>query len=109
MARSTRPGRSLLNHHQVAEILTEELGRPIRFEPVSPQAWREDLVKLAEEHPGGVVNTAMAGHISNVGAAVAARGAPPADGSELARLIDRTPLSLREFIRANRKVLEVTR
>jgi uncharacterized protein YbjT (DUF2867 family) len=102
-------GSELLNHHEVAEILTEELGRPITFEPVSPQSWRKDLVKLAEEYPGGVVNTAMAGHIANVGAAVAARGAPPADGSELARLIDRTPLSLREFVRANRKVLEVTR
>jgi uncharacterized protein YbjT (DUF2867 family) len=102
-------GSELLSHHEVAEILTEELGRPIAFEPISPDAWRKDLVRLAEEYPGGVVNTAMAGHISNVGAAVAARGAPPADGSELARLIDRTPLSLREFIRANREVLEVTR
>jgi uncharacterized protein YbjT (DUF2867 family) len=102
-------GSELLNHHQVAEILTEELGRSITFEPVSPHTWRDDLVKLAEKYPGGVVNTAMAGHISNVGAAVVARGAPPADGRELARLIDRTPLSLREFIRANREVLEVTR
>jgi uncharacterized protein YbjT (DUF2867 family) len=92
-----------------AAILTEELGRSITFEPVSAQAWREDLVQLADEYPGGVVNTAMAGHISNVGEAVAARGAPPADCGELARLIDRTPLSLREFIRANREVLEVSR
>jgi uncharacterized protein YbjT (DUF2867 family) len=102
-------GSELLNHHEVAAILTEELGRSITFEPVSAQAWREDLVQLADEYPGGVVNTAMAGHISNVGAAVAARGAPPADCGELARLIDRTPLSLREFIRANREVLEVSR
>jgi uncharacterized protein YbjT (DUF2867 family) len=102
-------GSELLNHHEVAEILTEELGRPIAFEPISPDAWRKDLVRLAEEYPDGVVNTAMAGHISNVGAAVAARGAPPADGSELARLIDRTPLSLREFIRTNREVLELIR
>jgi uncharacterized protein YbjT (DUF2867 family) len=102
-------GSELLNHHEVAEILTEELGRPIAFEPISPDAWRQDLVRLAEEHPGGVINTAMAGHISNVGAAVAARGAPPADCSELARLIHRTPMSLREFVRANRENLEVAR
>jgi uncharacterized protein YbjT (DUF2867 family) len=102
-------GSELLNHHEVAEILTEELGRPIAFEPVSPQAWREDLVKLAAKDPGGVINTAMAAHISNVGAAVAARGAPPADRAELTHLIDRTPLSLRQFIRAHREVLEATR
>jgi uncharacterized protein YbjT (DUF2867 family) len=102
-------GSELLNHHEIAEILTEELGRPITFEAVSPQAWREDLVKIAEEHPGGVVNAAMAGHISNVGAAVVARGAPPADCGQLARLIDRRPLSLRDFIRANREVLEISR
>jgi uncharacterized protein YbjT (DUF2867 family) len=102
-------GSEVLNHHEVAAILTEELGRPIAFEPVSPDAWRKDLVRLAEGNPGGVVNVAMAGHISNVGAAVAARGAPAADGSELARLIDRPPISLREFVRANREALEATR
>jgi uncharacterized protein YbjT (DUF2867 family) len=102
-------GAELLSHHDVAEILTEELGRPIAFEPISPDAWRDDLIRLAEQYPGGVINTAMAGHISNVGAAVAARGAPPADNGELARLIDRPPMSLREYVRANREVLEVAR
>jgi hypothetical protein len=47
----------------------------------------------------------MAGHIANVGAAVAARGVPPADCTRLSRLINRTPVSLREFVRANRAVL----
>jgi hypothetical protein len=47
----------------------------------------------------------MAGHIANVGAAVAARGAPRADCTQLSRLINRTPVSLREFVRANRAVL----
>lgn len=99
----------MLNHHEVAEILTEELGRPIAFEPISPAAWRDDLLRLARRDPDGVVNTSMAGHISNVGAAVAARGAPPADNGELARLIDRAPTSLREYIRANRENLEIAR
>jgi acyl dehydratase len=36
---------------------------------------------------------------------VAARGAPPADCAQLSRLINRTPVSLREFVRANRAVL----
>ncbi|MGA9491490.1 MAG: NmrA family NAD(P)-binding protein [Mycobacterium sp.] len=102
-------GSERLNHHQVAEILSQELERPINFEPISPDRWREELLGVAEDHPGGVVNRAMAGHISNVGAAVAARGAPSVDFTELTRLINRTPVSLREFVRANRAELEVTR
>ncbi len=102
-------GSESLNHHEVAEILTEELERPISFEPISPESWREELIRVSDSHPGGVVNYAMAGHISKVGAAVAARGAPSVEFTELKRLINRTPLSLREFIRANREVLEVTR
>ncbi len=102
-------GSELLNHHEIAEILSQELERPISFEPISPERWREELVRVADHHPGGVVNRAMAGHIANVGAAVAARGAPPVEFTALTRLIDRTPLSLREFVRANRAELEVTR
>ena len=98
-------GSELLNHHEIAEILTQELGRPITFEPISPDQWRDELVLVAKDHPGGVVNPAMAGHIANVGAAVAARGAPAADCPQLTRLINRTPVSLREFVRANRAVL----
>jgi uncharacterized protein YbjT (DUF2867 family) len=98
-------GSELLNHHEIAEILTEELGRRITFEPISPDEWRAELVRVAEAHPGGVVNPAMAGHIANVGAAVAARGGTPADRTQLTRLIDRTPVSLREYVRANRALL----
>jgi uncharacterized protein YbjT (DUF2867 family) len=98
-------GSELLNHHEIAETLTQELGRPITFEPISPDQWRDELVRVAEDHPDGVVSPAMAGHIASVGAAVAARGAPPADCTQLSRLINRTPVSLREFVRANRAVL----
>ena len=86
----------LLNHHEIAEILTQELGRPITFAPISADQWRDELVRVAQHHPGGVVNPAMAGHIANVGATVLARGAPPADWTQLSRLINRTPVSLRE-------------
>jgi uncharacterized protein YbjT (DUF2867 family) len=102
-------GSELLNHHEVAEILSQELDRPISFEPISPERWRDELVRISAENPGGVVNRAMAGHISHVGAAVAARGAPPVEFTELTRLISRTPVPLREFLRANRSELEVTR
>jgi hypothetical protein len=46
-----------------------------------------------------VVNPAMAAHISNVGEAVATRGAPSADSAALSSLIGRAPVSLRDFVR----------
>jgi len=101
-------GSEWLNHHDIAEILTEELGRRVEFRPVSRSEWRQELIDLAEANPGGVVNTAMAGHISNVGEAVAARGAPPADSAALSALIGRAPVLLRDFIRDNRLIFEST-
>jgi uncharacterized protein YbjT (DUF2867 family) len=101
-------GSEHLDHHAIAEILTQELGRPIGFEPISRDQWRRELLDVAAADPGGVVNTAMAGHISNVGEAVATRGAPPADHTALARLIGRTPVGLRDYIRANRVALGST-
>jgi uncharacterized protein YbjT (DUF2867 family) len=102
-------GSEHLNHHDIADILTQELERPINFEPISTDRWRAELIQISQVSPGGVINQAMAGHIANVGAAVATRGAPPVDCAQLARLINRTPVSLRDFVRANRKFLEVTR
>lgn len=101
-------GSELLNHHEIAEMLTEELGRPITFEPISPDRWRAELIDVSNDDPGGVVNRAMAGHIANVGAAVAARGALPVDSDELTRLINRKPVSMREFLRANRNQWEAS-
>lgn len=99
-------GSERLNHHDVAEILTEELDRRVEFRPVSRSEWRQELIDLAEALPGGVVNTAMAGHISNVGEAVAMRGAPPADSAALSALSGRAPILLRDFIRDNRLIFE---
>lgn len=102
-------GSELLNHHEIAEILSQELKRPIRFEPISPGSWRDELLEVSERYPGGVVNRAMAGHIANVGAAVATRGAPSVTFTDLTRLIKRTPVSVRDFVRANRAELGVAR
>jgi uncharacterized protein YbjT (DUF2867 family) len=98
-------GSEHLDHYAVAEMLTQELGRPISYVPISRDRWRQELVETAKANPNGVVNRAMAGHISNVGEAVANRGAPPADSAALSRLIGRPPVALRDFVRANRIAL----
>ncbi len=102
-------GSEHLSHHDIADILTKELGRRIEFQPVSRSEWRQELIDLSEAYPGGVVNRAMASHISNVGEAVATRGAPAADATALGALIGRPPVSMRDFIRDHRLSFEPSR
>lgn len=104
-------GNEQFTHADVAELLTEILRAPVRYEPVSAAEWREDLIRLADDDGESVVNPAMAQHISSVGQVVAARGpvAGPHDPDALRRLIDREPLSLRQFIEDNRTVFAGSR
>jgi uncharacterized protein YbjT (DUF2867 family) len=100
------PGPEQFTHAQLAEVLTDELDRAIRYVPISRDEWRQELVELAAENPGGVVNDDMASHISAVGQHVAQSGATiPGDAAELRRLTGVEPTTLREFIRANRAEL----
>ena len=100
------PGAELLSHAEVARVLSEELSRPIRFEPITREAWRDELLALAEAQPDGAVNPDMADHISTIGAAVAAAGKRPsqtADAAALQRLTGRAPLSFRSFVQKERE------
>ena len=100
------PGAELLSHAEVARVLSEELSRPIRFVPITREAWRDELLALAEAQPDGAVNPDMADHISTIGAAVAAAGKLPsqtADAAALQRLTGRAPLSFRSFVRKERE------
>jgi hypothetical protein len=97
------PGVELLSHAEVAELIAREIGSPVEFVPVSGLQWQSELEELAGT--GGVVNIAMAQHISSVGAQLAERAgaAVPPDPAGLAEVIGHAPLSLAEFIRANRE------
>jgi uncharacterized protein YbjT (DUF2867 family) len=100
------PGAELLSHAEVARVLSEELSRPIRFEPITREAWRNELLALAEAQPGGPVNPDMADHISTLGATRAAPGKRPsqtADAAALQRLTGRAPLSFRSFVQKERE------
>ncbi|SER72870.1 hypothetical protein [Lentzea albida] len=79
-------------------MLAEQWGRPVRFEPVSAERWREELVALSEVED--FVNADMAGRITAVAERVAVHGSTmKADLGALARLIGRAPLTFREFAR----------
>ena len=97
-------GNEVFAYSDVAELLSDVLQTPIRYEPVSAADWRADLDELAGQDGEEVVNLAMAQHISSVGQMLAARGpiAGRHDPDALRRLIVPEPLTLREFIEENR-------
>ncbi len=95
-------GTEMLSHDQIAGLLTEVLGHPVLYEPVSAQQWRRELEDTAAARPGEVVNAAMAQHISSVAQVVAGGGpAMAADPATIAGWIGRQPVGLREFLRDN--------
>lgn len=97
------PGAELLSHIEVAEAISTEIGSPVEFHPMSQSGWQRQLEGLADDG-GGVVNKAMAQHISAVGALVA-RGAGAAvrpDPLRLAEITGRKPKSFAEFVREHR-------
>jgi uncharacterized protein YbjT (DUF2867 family) len=97
------PGAELLTHDEVAEAITAETGRVVEFAPISAHDWQTTLEGVARSSPG-VVNTAMAQHISAVGALVAQRGAAaiPPDPTRLTEIIGHEPLSFAEFVHEHR-------
>ncbi|MFT3775991.1 MAG: NAD(P)H-binding protein [Minicystis sp.] len=100
------PGAELHTHAEIADVLTSELGKAVRFEAISPDAWRGDLLALAARG-GSAVNQDMAGHISAVGAALSRRGPMKApDAADLQRQLGRPAISLRRFVRS--RIAELT-
>ncbi|WP_394619360.1 NmrA family NAD(P)-binding protein [Lentzea sp. JNUCC 0626] len=91
-------GAEELSHHEIAAILADRYGKPVRFEPIEPEQWRRELVALSTVED--VVNPDMAGHITEVAARVAQHGSTmAADAQALKALIGREPLTFREYVR----------
>ncbi|KUI30278.1 NmrA family NAD(P)-binding protein [Mycobacterium sp. GA-2829] len=100
-------GSERFSHADIAELMSDVLGTPVRFTPLTEEQWRADLLALAEVDGADVVNTVMAQHISAVGAAIAQSGRViPADAATLRELIGREPVGLRDYIAANREAFE---
>jgi uncharacterized protein YbjT (DUF2867 family) len=66
-------GSESVSHGEIAELLSELTGRSIRFEPVTQEQWVRELLELFEADAVGILNPAMAQHISNVGQTIAQR------------------------------------
>src|SRR5246127_2874301 len=56
------PGFERLSHQQIADIISEETGRDVRYHYIPPDEWTRQL-KAAAVHSGGLVNDAMIQHL----------------------------------------------
>ena len=102
------PGAALHSHAEIAALLTEELGREIRYEAIDAGTWAAELGALAAADGAGLINADMARHISALGAALARTSQGPRrapDPHELTRLTGRPITGMREFLHASRAQL----
>jgi len=99
------PGTELMSHPEIAAVIADAIGRPVRYECIDTPTWQGELEQLAGSD-GGAVNVDMARHISAQGAMFSTPGRAPIrapDAREIERLTGRAPQSLRSFIRQNAK------
>lgn len=98
------PGAEALSHDDVADIIGAEIGRTISYAAITQEQWRQTLEHQAEHGAPSPVNTAMAQHISALGATLAA-GASPAvapDPAALASLLGHPPETFAEYVSRHR-------
>jgi len=97
------PPAEVINHAEVARIISGEIGRPVHYEHIPAATWRKQLEVAAESDPSSPINNAMAQHISSIGAALARRTEPliPSNPEALTVMLNRPPTSLAHFVRQN--------
>jgi uncharacterized protein YbjT (DUF2867 family) len=97
------PPAEMISHAEVARIISAETGRPVRYEHIPADTWREQLETAAESDPTSPINNAMAKHISTIGAALSQRTEPlvAPDPGALTAMLNRPPTPFAEFVRRN--------
>jgi uncharacterized protein YbjT (DUF2867 family) len=95
-------GAEVLSHAEIAEIISAETGQKIQYRSISYEHWRGIIDSHAND--SGPVNSAMAQHISIIGASFAAGKAPvrSADPDALAATLGHPPTTFTEFVRQHR-------
>jgi uncharacterized protein YbjT (DUF2867 family) len=102
------PGFERLSQQQIADIISEETGRDVRYQYINQEEWTRQL-KAAAVHSGGLVNDAMIQHLPTHARMMEdnttiARMAT--DPWALAAASGRAPLSFRNFVRQHRTAFE---
>jgi len=95
------PGHELLSHQEIADIVSEETGREVRYQHITADEWSRQL----QAHSGGLPNHAMIEHITTNGemcendTTILRKDIDP---SALAAASGRPPLTFRKFVRQHR-------
>jgi uncharacterized protein YbjT (DUF2867 family) len=95
------PGHELLSQQEIADIVSEETGREVRYQYITADDWSRQLTA----HSGDLPNYAMIEHITTMGAMCANHTTilrKDTDPSALAAASGRPPLSFRNFVRQHR-------
>ena len=95
------PGHELLSHQEIADIVSEETGREVRYQHITADEWSRQL----QAHSGGVPNHAMIEHITTKAAMCENNTTilrKDIDSSALEAASGRPPLTFRNFVRQHR-------
>jgi uncharacterized protein YbjT (DUF2867 family) len=84
-------GPQRLNFTVVADVISKVLGQPVRYRPISDEAWKEQLLGNPK------VNPAMADHLSGLARVSRAGMGMPINAERVFRLTGRQPLGLEGF------------
>ncbi|MEW2508424.1 NmrA family NAD(P)-binding protein [Amycolatopsis sp. NPDC047767] len=99
------PGPEFSDFHEVAAVFSAVLGRPVRFEAVSREAWEKELLGLAALPQAGLLKADMSRHIAACGYAVAQgmeRGNTKyTDTNAFQRITGREPTMLHAYLTEN--------
>jgi hypothetical protein len=88
------------SHAEIAALIEAETGTPVRYTSIPAGQWQRELEALAHNGTELSVNSAMAQHISAIGAVFSQLpSAPPVDTTALAEAIGRSPQTFAEFVR----------
>lgn len=100
------PAAEVLSHADIARIISEETGRDIRYQSITQQDWQAHLeVEATTAVVGSPINTAMAQHISIIGAGFAGGSAPlvTPDANALTAALGHPPTRFADFVREHRR------
>jgi hypothetical protein len=93
------------SEQEIADIISEETGRDVRYQYINQEEWTRQL-KAAAVHSGGLVNDAMIQHLPTHARTMADNTTIAArmdtDPSALAAASGRPPLTFRNFVRQHR-------
>jgi uncharacterized protein YbjT (DUF2867 family) len=95
------PGHERLSQHEIADIISEETGRQVRYHRITANDWSRQL----QAHFGGLPNHTMIQHITTLAAMCEDNTAilrKDIDPSALAAASGRPPLTFRDFVRQHR-------